>query len=171
MSLVAQVPVTLSQLSALLGPDDELSSATINPVLESLAGRDSQLAEAFNALLAQFKQTGYVVPVVLPAISLGPLETARIGNFRIPKGWSLAVLNAAVATTPNAGQAQLNVVYNPLTFGSDGSTSSASVLISTLGETISATAKVQVGELVFVVANQSSVRISVTASLLLSLFN
>jgi hypothetical protein len=108
---------------------------------------------------------------VLPAISLGPLETARIGNFRIPKGWSLAVLNAAVATTPNAGQAQLNVVYNPLTFGSDGSTSSASVLISTLGETISATAKVQVGELVFVVANQSSVRISVTASLLLSLFN
>lgn len=162
-------PVSLPVDVRHLGVDDVLNAASISAVTRALADRDVQIARVLNALIQELSAQRILTAMPLPRVALGGLESVQLANFRIPAGYYASVLNAAVASTPTAGQVVLKIQHSSGTFGQAGSGSGVTELVTTSGEYSLAGVAVAAGELIITVTNSSAARLAASASVLLAL--
>lgn len=148
---------------------EELSSAVISQALSATNDQLRSVVDAYNALVLDLQNMGQLIPVVFPAVATSAGETTQLGNFRIPANAQVAIISAAVGTTPNAAAAVLTISYSSGTFGSSGSGQNTVDIVTTAGEFAGETTKLPVGELVFKITNVSSSKAVTMVSALLTL--
>lgn len=168
MILPNSAPVDANGSFVLPRGTDELSSMVIAQSIDSTNTQVKAVVAAYNQMLSDLKNVGQLVPITFPAVSISGGDSIQLGNFRIPQGASVSVVNACVSSTPVAGAALLNVVYSAGTFGSTGT--GQVPVVTTRDEVSPASTKLGTGELVFSVTNTATSKVAVTVSILLALY-
>lgn len=161
-------PISLGYGIRHLGPDDILAAVSISNVTRSIEAQNYILAEKLNELIVELKNSVQATPIVLPRVELGSMAAEWLGNFRIPVGYTATVVNASVASMPTSGSALLDIFHSPGTFGQNGSSQSATNVVSTTTEYTAVGDYVSAGELIFRVSNNTTLRIAATASITLA---
>lgn len=150
-----------------IGPMDVLNSYTISRVTRHLAYRDSIVASKLNEVVNLVnKRATAMTALVLPVVRLMPGETIRIGNFRIPSGYSAALSNVCLSSSP-IGQGTLTISYSS-TYGTTGTT-----VVQTLSgekELVGDGTAYSTGEFVFSATNGSYASATLTASVIIKLY-
>lgn len=151
-----------------LGPNDELSSASLLPVSRALAQRDSTVVDKLNEVVGAVNNLSRFVTLPAVPVQVAGGASIQLCNFRVPAGFEVRVINTAVSSSKTDG-AEAAVKYQAGVFGGDGTGLNSSTLVETTSEVSIAGEWVGAGEIVLVLRNQSAESAAIKSSVLLEL--
>lgn len=143
---------------------DSVSVPGISNPTRHLAARDNLVAEKVNQLITEVNNKEQIIPLPVYRMVLPPNTEEIVANHRIPNGYEARVLNAAISSTPNSADIELNVLWAE-GFGNV----SGSAVMTTTSESSGGTTFSPAGEFVIQVKNKGSVTLDVVASVMVTM--
>lgn len=145
-------------------PGDGVSVPGIANPTRMLAYRDKLIRDKVNEVIEIINNREMYVNQPTMRLTLPPLASEVITNYRIPSGFEARVLNAAVASTPS-NEVTLDIYYKDSTFGG---TTGISV-VTTGSEASGGTDFYGTGEMIVKITNNGSSTVDTVASTTLTL--
>ena len=143
---------------------DGLGVPALQAPTRHLAQRDVAIADKLNQVIAVVNNKEDFIPIPIPRTLVAPNHDEIVANYRIPAGFEARVFNAAIASTPQSADIELNVLY-ATGFGNISGDSVATTSNEfTGGEAFSAA-----GEFIIEVRNRGSVTLDIVGSILITL--
>ena len=143
---------------------DSVSVPGISNPTRHLAARDNLIAEKLNLAIAEINNKEQIIPLPVYRMVVPPSTEEIVANHRIPNGYEARVLNAAIGSTPNSPDIELNVMWAE----GFGNVAGSSVMTTT-SESSGGTTFSPAGEFIIQVKNKGGVTLDVVASVMITM--
>jgi len=91
---------------------DAIDTLSLQAPTRMLAERDNIIVEKLNQVVQEINVREMACPIVLPRICIAANETETLFNYSIPGNYEARVLHASVASIPDSGNIELEILYS-----------------------------------------------------------